>query len=366
MNPRQLWRQISPSLLLGVLVTSTIPVSAQTITTFSVDPASPAIGGGQTPPNSVTPDDVLTSGPAVFTEGSTLGLEDDFFGGLFEFDNLNALSYGRDPIRNPLYFSVDQVAIGLPVGLPGSDVNQESMVGNAAGDVYKTLPPFPDGTIDFEGDIFPKGNNRLVIKEQELGLDPGFLDPDGDDLDALDLDTELDPEFTFFSVDDLSFPNGFSSPNILVSSGDDTFSTYADGPTDIGIDALDDLDALILFDVTPDGLGGFIPEPNGVLDPGLDQALFSLSSFSPSTFTFTGNPYNPGVKEFLSPADILFTDFTGDFSLWASAPEIGLFPDDEVDALDTTVPEPSSPLSLLAIGILGTALTILRKGRRKN
>ena len=129
------------------------------------------------------------------------------------------------------------------------------------------------------------------------------------DLDALDLDTKPDPEFTFFSVDFLSFPNIVHEDDILVSERDGTFDIYADGPTHMGIDELDDLDALILFDVTPDGMGGFIPEPNGILDPELDQALFSLNTFSPSTFTFTGNEYIAGEKGNLSPADILYTNF---------------------------------------------------------
>lgn len=124
----------------------------------------------------------------------------------------------------------------------------------------------------------------------------------------------------------------------------------------MGIENDDDLDALILFDVTPDPNSplGFIPEPNGSLDRGLDMALFSLNTFSSSTFTFTGNEYIPGVKEHLSPADILFTDFNFGFSLWAAAPDIGLFPDDELDALDTReVPEPSAVLGILVAGGLG-------------
>ena len=296
---------------------NTTPSQDQTLTTFSVDPASPAIDG------SLTPDDVLEPDPSIFIPGTNLGLTDDFFNGLF--DNLNALSYGRDPIQNPLYFSVDRVAIGLPE----TDVNSQAQPGaeEAHGDVYKTLPPF--------------GNNSLFIDEQQLGLAPGFF---GDDLDALDLDTQSNPEFTFFSVDFLSFPNSGKQDDILVNNIN---NVYADGASDIGIDEEDDLDALILFDVTPDGMGGFISEPNGILDPGLDQALFSLSTFSPSTFTSTGNSYNPGVKGFLSPADILKTDFTGDFSLWAAASELGLLPDDELDTLDTTVADVPEPLNFV-------------------
>ncbi|MBE9533776.1 MAG: PEP-CTERM sorting domain-containing protein [Proteobacteria bacterium] len=160
---------------------------------------------------------------------------------------------------------------------------------------------------------------------------PGFF---GDDLDALELDTEPDP-FTYFSIDlfSASAPllcgSGPLPNDILISTGDGSFGCFASGEDDIGLDSGDDLDALILWDV-------FRP---GELNPRRDMALFSISTFSPTAITFGGS---------FSPADILFTDFTGDFSLWASAADIGLRPDDEVDALDT-VPEPAT-ITLMAIG----------------
>jgi hypothetical protein len=355
MRSRHLLQHISPFLLFGVLLGSIAPANAQTFPTFSVDPASPAIK------DNLTPDDILETGPKVFIEGRDLGLEDDFFNGYF--DNLNALSYGRDPIWNPLYFSVDRVAIGLP----GTDVNSQAQPdGEAAGDVYITLPPF--------------GSNKRVIDEQDLGLKPGFIDPngngtDGDDLDALDLDTPLNPEFVFFSVDFLSFPHLDNRNDILVSKRDGNFRIYAEGVADIGIDEKDDLDALILWDVTVKEDGTVIPIPNGVLDPGYDMALFSLNTFSPSTFTFSGNEYIAGKKGNLSPADILFTDFQTEFevmpgqkqkfTLWASALDIGLFPDDDVDALDTVIPEPSSSIALIALGTLGTGSALKRNLKQK-
>lgn len=378
-NSRHYFPSASTLILLSVLISHVDPVKAQTFTTFSVDPASPAIK------ESLTPDDVLIEGPTVFIEGNALGLMDDFSGGIF--DNLNALSYGRDPIQNPFYFSVDRVAIGLP----GTDVNGQAMPedGEAAADVYRTLPPFPKGTINIdvnedgmiqeETETFPNGNNHLVIDEEELGLNPGFIGQDGDDLDALDLDTIPNPKFVFFSVDFLSFPHLENQDDILVSERNDEtgvyegFRVYAEGD-DIGIEDDDDLDALILWDVTviDRDAGIFIPKPNGMLDPGFDMALFSLNTFSVSTFTGSGNDYIPGKKGNLSPADVLFTDFetefevmpgvTQKFKLWASAPQIGLYPDDELDALDTiSVPEPSSKLGLIALSVLGASLTLKRK-----
>lgn len=100
---------------------------------------------------------------------------------------------------------------------------------------------------------------------------------------------------------------------------------FAFGEAHIGLDPADDIDALLLNDTF---------EP-GVLNPGIDQALFSLSSFSPNTLTSGTGVFSPG--------DILFTDFMGDFSLWAFASDIGLRDDDELNAL--TVPEPAGWLA---------------------
>jgi hypothetical protein len=283
---------------------------------FSVDPASPAITGA------VTPDDVLTAGPAVFTPGTALGLVDNVQTGMF--DNLNALSYGQDPIQNPLFFSVDRVSVGLP----GSAVNVRALPGvaTAAKDVYVALPP-----VD---------SNSLFLDGARLGLAPGFF---GDDLDGLELDTAPAP-FTYFSIDFLSDSNAFGggdlANDILISRGNGLFGIFAQHGV-LGLQVGDDIDALVLDD-------RFEP---GILNPGIDKALFSLTPFSSSTFTFSGAAYAPGVLGELSPADILFTDFTGDFSLWASAANIGLRPGDNVDALDT-VPEPHS-LFLLVIGLAG-------------
>lgn len=326
---RHLWTKISYSVIFGSLLGNTISVKAQ-LPHFSVDPASPAIEG------TITSDDVLRPEPAIITPAFSLGLQDNPPG---DVDSLNALSYGKD-VGDILYFSVDRVAIGLP----GTDVNLQARPASeeAAGDVYQTLPPL--------------GDNILFIDEEDLGLTPGFF---GDDLDSVELDS-LPMPFTYFSIDSLSATNGFGAgglaSDILISDGSGSFGVFADGFSDIGLFNEDDLDALILQDNCS----------FGVLDPGCDIALFSVSTFSPSAFTFTGNPYIPGVQEFLSPADILLTSFTGSFSLFAEAEAIGLFPDDEVDALDTLppsppIPESASTIGLLLLGTLGISSTILGK-----
>lgn len=282
---------------------------------FSIDQASPAIDG------TITPDDVLVSGPNVSVAGSSLGLRDNFSSG--DFDNLNVLSYGNNPIANPLFFSVDRVAVGLP----GSSVNVEAQPGKeeAAGDVFRSLPPL--------------NSNSVFVDEQTLGLSPGFF---GDDLDALELNSQT--QRVYFSIDQLSSSNSFGAGSLANDVFlNDLTGVFASGETHIGLLESDDIDALALYDVF---------EP-GILNPGIDKALFSLSTFSPSTFTYSGTSYVPGVIGSLSPADVLLTDFTGGFSLWAAAGEIGLRSDDEVDALSTrAVPTPAT-LALLSFGLVG-------------
>lgn len=320
--------------LLGIALVSLLSVTARAQDPrFSIDPASPAVNGG------ITPDDVLRRGPVIFTPGTALGLLDGFANGVF--DNLDALSYGQDPIRNPLYFSVDRVAVGVA----GTDVFDQAApaLAEAAGDVFVSLPP--------------AGDNLLFIDEEALGLTPGFF---GDDLDALEIDT-LPAPWTYFSIDRLSATNGFGAGtlanDILISPGNGAFGIFALGELNMGLDAMDDLDALVLCDVNL----------NGVLNPGVDLALFSLSTFSPSAFTTSGLSYAPGVKGRLSPADVLFTDFTGGFTLWAPAGALGLLPDDELDALDTilvgpkVVPEPGSFVLLSFGGFIGAMINRRRR-----
>lgn len=309
----------------GLLLMSS-PWTAQAVVIdprFALDPASPSIQGN------LTPDDVLRPGPVVSQPGTSLGLVDQFSSGVF--DNLNALSYGRDPIHNPLYFSVDRVAVGAQ----GTAVNAQAAPGveEAAGDIYKTLPPV--------------NNNQLFIDEQQLGLIPGFF---GDDLDALDLDQTPSP-WTYYSFDFLSASNGFGTfnlaNNIYASLGLGDRQIYFDLES-LGFDPHDDLDALVLSDAAN----------NGVVNPGVDQMLFSLSAFSPSTFTGSGSNYLAGQLGHLSPSDVLWTDFNT-WKLWASAESIGLRADDNLDALDT-IPEPAT-VYLIGIGLLGAMLNQSRR-----
>ena len=314
-----------------------------------------------------------TEGEVFQSSGAVLGLPPDTtnidrmpaaLGGTFGLvpgDNIISLSYGLDS-GNILQFSVDPLAIGLP----GTDVNFEALLDEAAGDIFKSVE-FDDFGSYPSYALSPANPppNELYRDDLELGLQapaPGVILPFEDDLDALeesdtgdpfwgvdvDGDGAVDPgKFAFFSLDTASPSVGVASTSdILVSPGAGIFAAYASGVVDIGLQANDVLDALVLSDVGPEN------RPNGLLNIGADEALFSLQANSP-TLGALG----------LSPGDVFYTDFTGEFSLYASAADLGLEFDDELNALDikVNVPEPTAILGLLALGTLGAGSALKRK-----
>ena len=299
--------QESQSLLKAAFLASAVLLSqAAHAVIFSVDPASPLIDG------SITPDDILSqssNGLVVVKQGSSMGLQDDFYGGVY--DNLDAVSTGNDHIdtNKPIYFSVDRVSVGVS----GSDIYNQALpsVEDAARGIFQALPPV--------------GSNTLFTK---LGTTAGFF---GDDVDAFDFANNVSSPL-YFSIDSLSASNGFGSGCNAANIYKDNISTVWHGYTSMGLYCGDDIDAL-------------------AINLQRNIALFSLSSFSASTFTFTGLDYQAGIKDHLSPADILFTDFNGRFSLWKPAATIGLLLTDNLDAL-ALIPEPGT-VSLLVAGLLG-------------
>lgn len=318
--PTSLLQRLLPTLggiLLGAAAQAS-PASAQIA--FSLDPASPSLSGG------LTPADVLLPGPTLAIPGSALGLNSSFPAG--PYDNLDALSTGNDPIVPALFFSVDRLALGQP----GTAVRSQA-----------------DPSSDAAADIFfsaLNGQNSLSVDGPTLGLTPGLL---GDDIDALAFETPSPLTRVYFSVDSLSLTNGNQASSILSSTGTGSWTLFSDALS-MGISPQSDLDALLLLDR---GVLG------GAAEPGIDLALFSLSSLSPDTFTGSGGAYLPGVLGQLSPADVLYTTFDGTFQLYAKAADLGLLPDDELDALATPVPGP------LPIAGLAAAFHQSRRLRRR-
>jgi len=317
-------------LLLALTITTSAGARADPLNvTFSIDAASPTINGN------ITPDDVLSPGPVVDIQGRGLGLQDNFSGGVF--DSLADFSFGKDPInKDQLYFSVDRVSVGLP----GTAVFKQAAPGiaSAAEDVFLALPA--------------AHSNTLFINGATLGLTGGFF---GDDIDGLTLNSKPTPN-TYFAIGRLSasnnFGNGTLASDLLVSAGNGHFAVYATNMM-MGLNPRDAIDGLVLDTGNLDQ----------VADPGIDVALFSLDPFSPDTFTFTGLPYIPCVPGHMSPADVCVTDFTGTFSAFASAANLGLLPDDNVDAL-ATIPEPPIALFIVSGAFVFAAWGRLRDIRK--
>lgn len=326
-------KSLSPARLCAISLAFGLGFSnARAQYSFSLDPASPTLSGA------ISPGDVLQAGPLVEHPGITLGLLSNYPAG--SFDNLDALSFGAEPPSTSLLFSVDRVAVGAG----GTPLFAES------------APPLPEAAADvFE--LTGQGTHTRLIDEADLGLAPGFF---GDDLDALAHAPRapLTPSGAiYFSIDAWSQTNlvnfGNRADDILMAfPGSAVFDIFADGSS-LGLGPGNDLDALALYDIVNPG----------VLDPGVDKALFSVSAFSPITYLQSGQGYEAGVPGKLSPGDVLFTDFDGTFSLFRSAASLGLRPDDNLDALDVSrIPEPSS--LMWSVALLGVfALRWIRSTR---
>ncbi|MFQ5655568.1 MAG: hypothetical protein ACE5GW_12665, partial [Planctomycetota bacterium] len=232
---------------------------------------------------------------------------------------VNALSYGMDvlidanmPVTIAWTFSVDEWAIGLqpPVSTP-PDLTSEGALGamEASGDLFSyfvpgsmppgPLPPFaaqPGSLNILDGDgIAPPGLVPLGLIEPN----PPLLGPTpvGDNIDAVDLDTQSPNGGVFpvyFSLDsahavDLleGFSGTSSAPINLAASGADVLVTLVPGgppavyapAAALGLDLTgpdtDDLDALILHE-NGDGVFTAPEEPYDWVGGATDMIFFSV------------------------------------------------------------------------------------------
>ncbi len=407
---------IAGGALFAVVAGSPTPAHGFT-PTFSIDFQGPTIG---TPDSfaigPITEGDVLTpaTGPAPGPNPPALGPLPP--PGIFRtvpailpsgpgIRELDALSYGHDPIRNTLidgigsiYFSVDEFATGIPGTPTPPNVATEGALGatEASADVYRSPapgflvpPPFPTtgNTLAIDGD----GMVSPVPAIPGLGLkDPNpptplALPDNGDNLDALDVDTTPNDAGTplYLSLDagfgdPLEVPpanagtamaNGFVGGDVLVEpvpgAGLILYATAAalglDKVVGAGPDS-DDLDALL------------VEEVDGILEqfaPGTDFIAFSVrrgSAVIGKPDSLFGAPIEEGdiltlpvpvgagglspFPSILVPAEWmgLATARSG-----TAMSLFGLQVGDDLDALDITpVPEPAS-LALVAACLVAMA-----------
>ncbi len=269
-------------------------------------------------------------------------------------DAMNSLSFGQDGtvVPNPdcnecvnydgaLYFSVTRNSTGATC----SDVYRNAWfpglsAGEAAGDIYASRVPHFGKYKGVPG-IFPPWNDNVMAADNvNLGLSP--LHPGigvaEDDMTALELSTlpTTTPCVTT-NLTTLAFAT-FTGPSF---SGDEATIYYFNvgaglyeypdlqffaSAADMGLQAGDVIDALVLSNIggepiDVDNNSSCAEHPNIVLDPGEDEVLFSLAPGSPSL----------GLG---SPANIYYSDFQGSFALYASAADLGLLDQDDVNAAD--------------------------------
>ena len=260
-----------------------------------------------------------------------------------------------------LAFSVDRISRGIA----GTAVRSEWAFDQQPGDIYRTarqfqhpvnFVPMMPMAVGYNGPLptaWVGGSNHMVLDESLLNLTagngPGVLVPAGvacppiipgthDNVDAVEFQA-FDPNgdwntdtWLYFSVapDEMFLASGFTPNDIYcIPPGAPAGAAFrwANGGIEIGLSGWDwdDIDALVVWE---DPNGAF-----GTVDFGMDYALFSLSHGSQALSTW-------GLAE----SDIFFTNFLGGFWLYAAGMDLGLmgspglFPGDNVDALETLYP----------------------------
>lgn len=236
-----------------------------------------------------------------------------------------------------LAFSVDRASSGASP----SAVHSQFLLNQQPGDIFISERDFPApnlyvgvssgfGWFGNLTSVGPGSNNLLLLNQSQLkltaGMGPGNLvgstgtappisPSTHDNVDAFDIapvDTSGDligDKHIYYSVNPdqrVLTPSVYASPADIyrTAPGSQTPTLFATANSMGLIGDFDDIDALDLFD------RGTV----GVLDPGVDYALFSLSPGSQSLHIY------PGVNA----ADIFFTDFRGSFATFAGDDDLGL------------------------------------------
>jgi hypothetical protein len=349
----------------GLVLAISSPKSAQAVS-FSVDMNAVGLQGSGVNQDHNNPQQIPQQQNNIYYGYDGTNVRDVQGGpggiGLPQGVDLNSLSKGKDPTRNiwDLLFSVDINSQGRF----GTDVRREADGIEAAGDIFFFNPMTSPGT----------NNLRDWGEETQHGLKKGSLGVQEDELNAFDVYEGAEeplsaryqplPQNIYFSINGTLDANRGSEDILLANGAGGPITLFKDGIMDIGLKNGDDIDAL-------------------ALDLANNQAFFSLAPNSPTLqlaalgLPIFGNSFSVDIPaRNWSAADIFSTNFGGSFDIAVLggvklyAENIGLSPTDNVDALDTamndpvkptTVPEPTSTLSLLILGTLGAASTLKRK-----
>lgn len=317
------------------------------------------------------------------------------------FSYIDAISdnHWKSPAKAPIHlaFSVDRATFGAA----GTDVAIEAGHFQAPGDIFRTSSTVPSPTLfagglgigaGYVGPIGPAGGmggmNFLTFDESHLGLDAGFgpgaIPPaitsgafgvpiatgshdnvdaaNFQDFDVMPVDAVPDPfilpstpprdSYMSIAPDDpnsaFALAVGFQPADILYTPGGVTPSAAASvifAPSvAMGLDTIglgsDNINSLVVWE-DPAGAIGFA-------DPGLDVALFTLSSGSGSRAAFG-----------LTGSEVFITDFTGVFATFAFDFDLGLVggagaaaPGDGIDALEVMAVGDANLDGLVNIGDL--------------
>lgn len=305
-----------------------IPIPAPN---YSFDLASPSVMEG-----TVSADAILQINdhlPLSLTGGVLLGLG-------ASGDDLDALSSGNPQFgaEQPfvLLFSVDRNTVGMVP--PFENLVEDGVAYNAqdqaargqqAGDQFMSLAVFTRSGIEQDNVL----NNVLVRNNyDEGGTDFGALPAVsaedvvvGSPQDHVDAMAYPDSGGVYFSTTavspslaGMSCLDEPSGAHILFCIPAVPAPTLYASCYDLGLEELDDVDALIVFDANADGLFN-----------GTDQVLFSLTQDSPTLSAI------PGASESGAGADVFVVTPGEPPALFASAELLGLgAPQDNIDALE--------------------------------
>ena len=357
----------------------------------------------------------LTGSNATFIDEAAIGVSRGANGLA-----INAKSLGKDLVQrnNDIFFSVARGASPFFF----TDVGVQAILDQEAADIF--MAPERQLTNERPDIILENLSNKLFINQEVMGLGP-FLGPDArnntpesqDNLIAFDLETaralpgaaavgasgslsNLDSPITAANQASVGGRNRIG-PERLTTNFDLYFSlegdsdilrsdagdVFARGIEDIGLVAGDDIDALALFRPSVDAgvIGGDLESGDGlspdlvrndlfgdqqlVFDPNPDRDFKGIDAFNGGEPTdlalFSLSPDSLSLGGFfdidLSPGDLFITDFDGTFSLYATAESLGLFFDDNLDALDVQIPEPTA----IVLFTMALSLSFAARGRRR-